>query len=475
MYDIGSYLCYERISFGKGNVSPMSDPDPTDNFIGTILLAIYFLIATALLATGEVAFDALGDARVRELEEDGNRRARRIRRMTESHRRFLARLQGGYLLHALLGAAVLLRRFAPLLAARLCGTPAALPGWATLTAFVLLALLIVLVYLIFGQLVPRRLALRNPEETALSIVNAFSVLYTLLAPLDWLAHGIAAIPLRLCGVHPGDDPDRVTEDDIRELMDVGEEAGAIEGIQKNMVNNIFEFDDITAGEIMTPRTDMVAVEINAPIAAAVEKAVDNGCSRLPVYEEDVDHIVGILYIKDLLPYVGQTIPAQISVRVLLRETHFVPDTKKCDDLFEEMNEKHLQMAIVVDEYGGVAGLVTMEDLLESIVGNMQDEFDNEEEEVTRLDDHSFVVDGSMSVSDLDELLEIELPEGDYDTVAGFLMDQLGHIPAEDEQARVQWENVTFTIQKMDDRRIEQVLVHKEPPAEPEASEKTEAD
>ena len=453
----------------------MSDPDPTDNYIGTILLAIYFLIASALLAAGEEAFDALGDARVRELEEDGNRPARRIRRLTENRRRFFARLQGGYLLQSLLGAALLLRRFGALLAARLCGAPAVLPGWATLTAYALLAVLVTLVYLIFGQLVPRRLALRNPEKTALGIADVFTVLYTLLAPLDWLARGIAAVILRLCGVRPGDDTERVTEDDIRELMDVGEEAGAIEGVQKDMVNNIFEFDDITAGEIMTPRTDMVAVEINAPIASAVEKAVDNGCSRLPVYEEDIDHIIGILYIKDLLPYVGQTVPAQVSVRVLLRETHFVPDTKKCDDLFEEMNEKHLQMAIVVDEYGGVAGLVTMEDLLESIVGNMQDEFDNEEEEVTQLDDHSFVVDGSMSVSDLDELLETELPEGDYDTVAGFLMDQLGHIPAENEQAQVQWENVTFTIRKMDDRRIEQVLVHIEPPTEPEADEKAEAD
>lgn len=451
----------------------MSDPDLTDNYIGTILLAIYLLIASALLAAGEEAFDALGDGRVRELEEDGDRRARRIRRMTENHRRFLARLQGGYLVQALLGAAVLFRRFAPLLAARLAGGHTPLPGWASLAAYGLLALGIALIFLVFGQLVPRRLALKDPEKTALGIAGGVAVLYTLLAPLDWLARGVAAMILRLCGVHPGDDPDRVTEDDIRELMDVGEEAGAIEGVQKDMVNNIFEFDDITAGEIMTPRTDMVAVELHAPIAVAVEKAVDNGYSRLPVYEEDVDHIVGILYIKDLLPYVGLTVPEQVSIQVLLRKTHFVPDTKKCDDLFEEMNEKHLQMAIVVDEYGGVAGLVTMEDLLESIVGNMQDEFDNEAEEVTQLDNHSFVVDGAMSVSDLDELLETELPEGDYDTVAGFLMDQLGHIPAEDEQAQVRWENITFTIQKMDDRRIEQVLVHIDPPAEPEDGEDTE--
>lgn len=447
----------------------MSDPDPADNYIGTILLAIYFLIATIILSAGEEAFDALGETRVRELEEDGSRKARRIRRMTENRRRFSARLLGGYLLQTLLAAALLLRRFATPLAAALTNRADALTGWPTLLSVMLIALAVTLVYWVLGQLVPRRLAWIQPEKTALRLVGCFSVLYTLLAPLDWLGRGIAAAVLRLWGVRPSDDPDRVTEEDIRELMDVGEEAGAIEGVQKDMVNNIFEFDDITAGEIMTPRTDMVAVEADASIAEAVEKAVDNGYSRLPVYEEDIDHIVGILYVKDLLPYVGQAVPDKVSIRVLLRETHFVPDTKKCDDLFEEMNEKHLQMAIIVDEYGGVAGLVTMEDLLESIVGNMQDEFDNEEEEVTQLDDHSFVVDGSMNVSDLDALLETDLPEGDYDTVAGFLMDQLGHIPAEEEKAQVQWENITFTIQKMDDRRIEQVLIHVAPPQEAEAT------
>ena len=164
---------------------------------------------------------------------------------------------------------------------------------------------------------------------------------------------------------------------------------------------------------------------------------------------------------------GQPTPADITIRSLLRETHFVPESKKCDDLFAEMNEKRLQMAIVVDEYGGVAGIVTMEDLLESIVGNMQDEFDEEEEEVTRLDEHSFEVDGSLSMDDLEELLETDFPEGDYDTVAGFIMDLLGHVPEEGQQVSTQYENVTFTILQMDERRIEQVLIHIEPPCSQE--------
>lgn len=450
----------------------MSDPDPAGNPIGAILLAIVLFILHGLLVAGAESFDALGDARVRELEEAGDRRARRIRRQTEHDRRYSARMLGGLLLTGLLTTATVLGRFSTPLAAWMSGgkTPSPL---LIAAAWLVITLLCGFLLLVFGQLIPRRLALKNPESTALKLADMVACLLTLAAPFGWLARGVAAVFLRLCGIRPGDDPERITEDDIRELMDVGEESGAIEGTQKDMVNNIFEFDDITAAEIMTPRTDMVAVEIHDSITAAVDKAVDNGCSRLPVYEEDVDHILGILYIKDLLPYVGQPVPERVSIRALLRETHFVPDTKKCDELFEEMNDKHLQMAIVVDEYGGVAGLVTMEDLLESIVGNMQDEFDHEEEEVTQVDEHSFVVDGAMNMGDLEELLQTKLPEGDYDTVAGFMMDQLGHIPAADEQAQVQWDTLTFTIRKMDDRRIEQVFIHQEPAAEPENSEKPE--
>ena len=194
----------------------------------------------------------------------------------------------------------------------------------------------------------------------------------------------------------------------------------------------------------------------------LKSAVENGYSRLPVYEEDIDHVIGILYIKDLLPYVGRSLPKSVTVRRLLRDTLFVPDTKKCDELFEEMNRRHLQMAIVVDEYGGVAGIVTIEDLLESIVGNMQDEFDDEEEEITRLDEDSFEIDGNLSISELEELLDTELPEGDYDTVAGFILDQLGHIPADGEVAAVRYEDISFTVTEMDDLRIENVIIKRMP-------------
>ena len=211
---------------------------------------------------------------------------------------------------------------------------------------------------------------------------------------------------------------------------------------------------------------MAAINVEDSIEDALRVGVDEGYSRLPVYEDDIDHVIGVLYIKDLLPYVGQPIPENVSIRHLIRDTYFVPGTKKCGELFSEMTEKHIQMSIIVDEYGGVAGIVTMEDLLESIVGNIQDEYDNEEEEVTRLSDNAFDVEGSLDMEDLSELLGIRFPEGEYDTLAGFLMDQLGRIPDENEQPVVTYENAVFTIKRVDDRRIERVHIELTPPPPP---------
>lgn len=447
----------------RGFISTMLDPDPAGNIIGTIFISLFFLLLTILYSLAEESFLALGEGRIRDLEEEGNRKARRIRKMTEKERRFRGCIRLGNVGNAGLAAIAVLNGFLSplnLWLSDLFGVTA--NSWTGLLSISFLFLIVIFCFDTFGSLLPRRLSFINPEKTAFGVLGIFTLFYWLLRPLHGLCAFVAFPLLRMVGIDPHEDPDPVTEEDIRELMDAGEELGAIEGVQKDMVNNIFEFDDTTAAEIMTPRIDVTAIEVNDPVEAALTAAVENGYSRLPVYEEDIDHIIGILYVKDLLPYVGRAIPASVTVRSLLRDTHFVPDTKKCDDLFEEMNEKHLQMAIVVDEYGGVAGIVTMEDLLESIVGNMQDEFDNEEEEVTQVDTHSFEVDGSMNVSDLSELIDVELPEGDYDTVAGFLMDQLGHIPEQDEEASVVYKNVTFTIQEMDDRRIEQVLVHIDP-------------
>lgn len=250
----------------------------------------------------------------------------------------------------------------------------------------------------------------------------------------------------------------VTEEDILQLVDAGEEKGVIEGSQKDMINNIFEFGEMTAEDIMTPRTEVEALDADDDtVQDALNISVEEGFSRVPVYEEDIDHVIGILYIKDLLPYVGKPLPDDLSLRSLLRDAYFVPGTKNCQDLLAEMTEKHVHLAMVVDEYGGLAGIVSMEDLLESIVGSIQDEYDHEEEEVKQRADNSFEVDGAIAIDEVGELLGVTFPEGDYETLAGFLIDQLGRIPTADENAQVTYGDLEFTVLQMDERRVE--LVH----------------
>lgn len=446
----------------------MPDPDPAGMFIVFKLIlplisTVLMILLTALFNSCDEAFFAIGETRLRELDDDGNAKAAKILKIVTKERQFVSRVR----LNTVLCVAIGLIAFTQLTAAV---TELLLPAFTPVMGFAFTAvfsyvLLFALAFVIFGGfgiLLPRRLAHINPNKTALNLVGLFSFFHAMLYPVYGACRLLSWPFIKIAGMDPKEDPDTVTEDDIIELIEDVEESGALEESQKDMLNNIFAFDDITAAEIMTPRTDMATVEITDPVVEALATAVEHGYSRLPVYQDDIDHVVGVLYIKDLLPYVGRAIPKTVTIRKLLRDTMFVPDTKKCDELFEEMNEKHLQMSIVVDEYGGVAGIVTIEDLLESIVGNMQDEFDNEEEEVNQLDEDSFEVDGTLSIGELSELLDIEFPEGDYDTVAGFLLDQLGQIPEEDEKTVVKYENVTFTIQEMDDRRIERVLILRTP-------------
>lgn len=256
--------------------------------------------------------------------------------------------------------------------------------------------------------------------------------------------------------------DGVIEEEILMMVHEGEEKGVIEESQKEMINNIFEFDDIVASDVMTHRTDIEAVEINDDFSDVLETTISAGYSRIPVYEEELDNIKGVIYVKDLLKYVGKPIPKSLKIADVMREAFFFPATKRCGDLFEEMTEKHLQLVFVCDEYGGIAGIVTMEDLLEAIVGNMQDEYDHEEEEIEQVNETTFSLDGTSDIEEVEEILGVKFPEGEYDTIGGLIMSELGHIPTEDEHPTVQCSGYSFKVELVEDRRIERITAEKLP-------------
>lgn len=256
--------------------------------------------------------------------------------------------------------------------------------------------------------------------------------------------------------------EKVTEQDIRQMVDEGGNSGAIEDTQKEMINNIFEFSDSAADEIMTHRTEIVAVESAAPLSDIVKLSIQYGYSRIPVFEDDLDDIVGIAYIKDLLRYVTEPLPKTKKAKDIMREAFYVPKTQSLSKLFTDMNGRHIQMAVVVDEYGGTAGIVTLEDIIEAIVGNIQDEFDREDEDVRRVDDYTFIIQGSADIEDAAKALGENFPEGDYDTLGGFIMNLLGYIPEDGSTPQTDYEDVHFSVLEVKDKRIMKVRAEKVP-------------
>lgn len=433
-----------------------ADPDPA-NWVWQIVLLVVLVLLNAFFAMSEIAVVSLNDAKIRKMAEEGHRRAQKVVRLTADSSSFLSTIQIGVTLAGFLASASASQAFVARFGGWLTGLfGGGRPEVITTVSVIVITVIMSYFSLVFGELVPKRLAMQNPERISFAVVGVLLFLRGAMRPFVAVLSVSTNLVLRVLGIDPHREPEHVTEEEIRMMVDVGEEKGVIEESQKEMLNNVFEFDDISVEEIMTHRTDMVAVAVTDPLKEAAELAVAEGVSRIPVYEEDLDNIVGVLYAKDLLPYTGKAFPAKTTVRELMRDVFCVPESKKCDDLFKEMTEKRIQMAVVVDEYGGTAGLVTMEDLVESIVGNIQDEFDDEEDDIEQLSETVFTMDGGTDIEEAAETLGRSLPEGDYDTLGGMLLSELGYIPTGDDQPTVEVAHTLFTVLTVEDRRIEKV-------------------
>ncbi len=448
------------------------DTDPGSIIIQIITLFALILV-NAFFAMSEMAVVSLNDNKIDKMAEQGHKKAKQIQKLTESTSSFLSTIQIGVTLAGFLTSATAAQSFAGMLTGAIAKTPVVdiiplgiISGFST----VLITLIMSYFSLVLGELVPKKIAIHNPEKMSFMAAPILIVVAKITKPLvKFLAFSTNSV-LRLMRIDPHADEETVTEEEIRMMVDVGGEKGVIEETQKEMIENIFEFDDIDVADIMTHRTDMVCIDDDEPLSEAVKLSIENGFSRIPVYEEDPDDIIGVVYIKDFLKYVGTTLPKTKTVKDMMRPAYYVPETKRCGELFTEMTEKRVQLAVVVDEYGGTAGIVTLEDLLESIVGNIQDEYDQEDEEISIINDTTFEVDGITDIEEVEEHTGKTFPEGDYDTIGGYIISVLGFLPQDGEMNEVTFENVKFTVLNVDERRIGKVKVEILP-----AEEKTEAD
>ncbi len=448
----------------------MDDPLPDPNTI-LILLLIYLALTifSFLVNLGVSAVAEISDKKVREGEEAKNRKYVKLARLVDRTSKLKRTATVCSCLFASLAFVATVLCFGLALYVRLYSLCKSAPVSVAI-ALIILSLLSTLVFCTFGVILPKKLGAQHNERFAPALVYFVGSVNASFTPLVSLISFGSGIFVKAFGGDPHVEEAPVTEDEILSMVDEGEETGVIEESQKEMINNIFEFDDLVASEVMTHRTYIEAVEISDDISEVITKAIEEGYSRIPVYEEELDNIKGILYVKDLLKYVGKTVPNDITLSTLMREAMFIPESKNCRELFSEMTEKHLQMVVVADEYGGVAGILTIEDLLESIVGNMQDEFDDETEDIEQINEDMFNIDGTSDIHELEDLLEITFPEGEYDTIAGYIMSVIGRIPDSDEHPTVEYGGYSFTIVEMEDRRIVRIMVERLP--EPEEEEQT---
>ena len=434
----------------------MDDPG---SIIFKLVLLFVLILVNAFFAMSEIAIISLNDNMIEKLAEDGHKKAKMIKKLTENPSNFLSTIQIGVTLAGFLTSASASTTFAAMLTDAVMAAAPQLPkGVISGVSVVVITVIMSYFSLVLGELAPKRMGMQKPEEIAYKVVGILLIVKKFTSPFVKILSVSTNAVVRLFGFDPNANEDVVTEEEIRMMVDVGEEKGVIENIQKEMINNIFEFDDIDVTDIMTHRTDMIAVEDTDTLEELVNLSIKHGYSRIPVYHEDQDNIIGIVYIKDLLKYVSTALPKGESPKDFMREAYYVPSSKNCGKLFNEMSEKRVQMAVVVDEYGGTAGIVTMEDLVEAIVGSIKDEYDDEEEEIVEESENLFTIDGTTYIEEVNELVGEVIPEGDYDTLGGFLISLLDFLPQDGDMNEIIYENIKFTILDVEDRRIGKVRV-----------------
>lgn len=325
--------------------------------------------------------------------------------------------------------------------------------WWSFTAYV--AVLTVL-----GQFFPRKLALQHDEEIADFFLPFINGLSTVLRPVTWLLMMVANLLLKLFRQETNVVDGSFSEEEVMSMLEVGQESGVLKEEGKKMINSIFAFDDKLAYEVMTPRTDVFVIDIDDPVEEYIDDLMTLRYSRIPVCREETDNIIGILNVKDFLIKAREASFETVDIEQILRKAYFVPETKNIDALFFELQKLKQQIAILIDEYGGFSGIVTMEDIIEQVMGDIDDEYDEEEEIIDKVDENIYLVDGDVSLDDLDEELGIDLESDSSETIGGFIIDLLGEIPDENDEGRiVEFENYQMKIMAVSERRIERVKIY----------------
>lgn len=430
------------------------DPEPS-RITTQIILIVILTVINAFFALAEMAILSLNKGKMKRLAEDGNKKAKVLTEIMEEPTKFLSTIQVGITFSSFLSIAVAATGISDDLGffLRRLGVP-----YSSEVSLIGITLILCYVMLVFGELFPKRVALQKSEAIAMLLVHPILWISKIAKPFVKLLSISTDILVHLVGLDKEEIAQKVSKEEIKTMVEVGQEHGVINETEKEMINSIFDFDDKMAYEVMTPRTDVYMIDIERPLQEYVDELITEGYSRIPVYEGDYDNIIGILYVKDFLVEARRCGFENVDIRSILHTPYLVPETKKIDDLFKELQLSKNHLAILIDEYGGFSGIVSIEDIIEEVMGDIEDEYDDDEPHITKIDDNNFILDGMISIDDFNEHFHVNIENEDYDTIGGFVINLLGDIPETADGQILQYENLLFKILEVKEKRIEKIEV-----------------
>lgn len=431
--------------------------DSGNSIFPQLVLLLVLILINAFFAASEMAIVSMDKKKLNIMSDDGNKKAAMLLHLLEEPSRFLSTIQVGITFAGFFSSASAADSLAPLLGGFLSsrGVP-----FANNIAFISVTLILSYITLVFGELVPKRIALTHAEKFSMAAIGIIRVFSKVMAPFVHFLSISTNTVLRLLGISIVGVEEKVTVEEIRSMVEVGQEQGVINPIEREMIDSVITFDDKLAEEIMTARTEIFMIDVDDDIDEYLGTMLELKYSRIPVYQNDIDNIIGVLYIKDFMLEAYKVGFKNVDIKNIIKPAYFIPERKNINDLFLELQKYRKHMAILIDEYGGVSGIVTMEDLIEEIMGDIDDEYDHDEPDIHMLDKDTYHARGSISIKELNSNLGTDLDEDseDYDTLGGLLIFLIGYIPNDGEKDTVRYENIDFTIHKIEDRRVQDVII-----------------
>lgn len=432
----------------------MVEPAP-GSIIPQLILVFILTAINAFFSSAEMAIVSVNKNKIKILAEDGDKRAKLLEKIIEDQSSFLATIQVGITLAGFLSSAVAATGISGMVFEKLKNFN--IP-YKNQISIIVVTILLSYITLVFGELIPKKIALQRKEKIALSSVNIIYMTSIIAKPFIKILSISSSIILKLIRFNENKNEENVSKEEIQALILEGEAEGAIDEDEKDMINGIFEFNDRLSKEIMTSRKDTYLIDICDDVNEYLDDLINFQYSRVPVYENDIDNVIGILYIKDFFVEARKVGFENVNIRKILHKPYFVPETKKINELFKELQSNRNHMAILIDEYGGFSGIVTMEDLIEEVMGDIDDEYDLDGPDIKQIDLNKYLVKGTINIYEFNEEFNSNIEEGDYDTLNGYIITQIGEIPKEDIDIQLTIENLILKVTKVMDRRIEEVEV-----------------